>query len=240
MKKLQIKIVVASVFVALALVGTLMNSRQAIAQGPLDGVPVRIVQPVPVPVTGTVGVTGSTTVSGTVAATQSGAWNVAINGIPTVNLAPGANVGVTGNTEANPLWIRASDNPARSPFTLFGQVGTLGSVQFAGTIFPMGAPPSGQRYVIEHYNVTCYVAAGNTLTDVFVSLAAPVSAVTNAADDVVPHLTGSSPSLGTWIGGGNVRLYADPGQAISIGASASPGGLEQCSGSVSGYAVSLP
>src|SRR5215467_10429922 len=62
----------------LAIIGTIMNSHQAAAQppGPTGGLAVNIVNPVPVPVT------GSTTVSGTVAATQSGAWNVGITGQP--------------------------------------------------------------------------------------------------------------------------------------------------------------
>ena len=53
--------------------GIVTNSRPAVAQqGPPDGLAVRIVNPLPVPVT------GSTTISGTVAATQSGPWSVAI------------------------------------------------------------------------------------------------------------------------------------------------------------------
>ena len=44
----------------LAVIGSLMNSRGAAAQGPPDGLAVRIVNPLPVPVT------GNTTVSGTV------------------------------------------------------------------------------------------------------------------------------------------------------------------------------
>ncbi len=56
--------------------------------------PVTIVSPLPVPVS------GSTTVSGSVAATQSGTWNV----------------GISGNSATAPLLVRDVDNPARNRF----------------------------------------------------------------------------------------------------------------------------
>jgi hypothetical protein len=57
----------------LAILGALMPSPHAEAQNPVPGsAPVNIVSPLPLPVT----VTGSSTISGTVAATQSGTWNV--------------------------------------------------------------------------------------------------------------------------------------------------------------------
>ena len=68
-------LIVPGVFVvfALLLAVNLATSRQAIAQDPTRSAPVTIVSPFPLPVT------GSTTVSGNVAATQSGSWNVGIN-----------------------------------------------------------------------------------------------------------------------------------------------------------------
>src|SRR5689334_21123367 len=83
-------VIVAALFVALGAVGVLMNSRQAAAQGPADGLAVRIVNPVPVPTT------GSSTITGNVAVTQSGVWNV----------------GITGQ----PLNIRNIDEPGRAPY----------------------------------------------------------------------------------------------------------------------------
>jgi hypothetical protein len=76
-KRLRNHLIVAAVFLLLTVIGTIINSSKVAAQqGPPDGLAVRIVNPVPVPVT------GSTTVSGTVAATQSGPWNVGISGQP--------------------------------------------------------------------------------------------------------------------------------------------------------------
>src|SRR5262245_58718870 len=84
---------VAAMFAVLAVaVTSLMNSRQAVAQNPNPGsAPVNIVAPLPLPVT------GSTTVSGT----------VAISGTP--------NVKVT-NPATDPVIVRDADNPARRPF----------------------------------------------------------------------------------------------------------------------------
>jgi hypothetical protein len=57
-------------------VTTLLRAHPAAAQNPSPGsAPVSIVSPIPLPVT------GSTTISGTVAATQSGTWNVNVRNI---------------------------------------------------------------------------------------------------------------------------------------------------------------
>src|SRR5215831_13045509 len=72
MKRFKNHLIASAVLSMLAIIGTIMNSHQAAAQppGPPGGLAVNIVNPVPVPVT------GSTTVSGNVAATQSGTWAV--------------------------------------------------------------------------------------------------------------------------------------------------------------------
>src|SRR5215831_18784092 len=74
MTTFQKRALLTAVIAGFAVIGYLMNSQQAVAQGPPNGLAVNIVNPVPLPVT------GSTTVSGAVAATQSGAWNVGISG----------------------------------------------------------------------------------------------------------------------------------------------------------------
>jgi len=87
MHKLTNKVIAVLAAGVLALIGSLMSSREAAAQqqGPPDGLAVRIVNPLPVPTTGTVG------------------------------LAPGATV-VIGNAAAAPVLVRDVDNPARTPF----------------------------------------------------------------------------------------------------------------------------
>src|SRR5262249_30075569 len=74
---------------------TLNNSRTARAQAPHGSAPVSIVSPLPLPVT------GQTTVSGTVAATQSGNWKVAVtNNVIEPGRSPfQQTVTLSGNTE---------------------------------------------------------------------------------------------------------------------------------------------
>src|SRR5215475_5857015 len=68
--------------------------------------PVPVRGPQPLPVNGTVTVTGTTSISGTVAATQSGSWQTSIVGTPTVNVN-------TSNT--TPLIVQGSDANTRHP-----------------------------------------------------------------------------------------------------------------------------
>jgi len=71
----QSKLLALSVVGILVLVGFLMSSRQAPVQA-AGSAPVTIVGPLPLPVT------GDTSVSGTVAATQSGTWQVEVTNTP--------------------------------------------------------------------------------------------------------------------------------------------------------------
>jgi hypothetical protein len=95
MSRVRTNLVVSATFVVIAVVGTIVSSQHAAAQppGPADGVAVRIVSPLPVPVT------GDTTVSGTVSAQQSGAWTVSLD-----------------STSANPVSVKAL-----TPITSGGQ-----------------------------------------------------------------------------------------------------------------------
>jgi hypothetical protein len=95
MSSLKTNLVVSASFGVIAIVGTIVSSQYAAAQppGPADGMAVRIVSPLPVPVT------GNTTVSGTVSAQQSGTWTVTLD-----------------TTSANPVTVK----PA-APITSGGQ-----------------------------------------------------------------------------------------------------------------------
>jgi hypothetical protein len=123
--QLKNRLLMTGVFAVLWGTGIIMNSHRAAADPP-DGQAVRIVSPLPVPVT------GSLTTSGTVAATQSGPWNVAI----------------AGNSQANALWTRDADNPARHAFVLNGTLTGPSTQAFV----VLGVVPQGQRYVIEQYS----------------------------------------------------------------------------------------
>jgi hypothetical protein len=96
MNRFKNLLIVAAVFALLTVIGTVLNTRRVASQGPPGGMAVNIVNPLPVPVT------GATTVSGAVAATQSGAWNVGITGTPNVKVTnPVTAVGITGTPNVN-------------------------------------------------------------------------------------------------------------------------------------------
>jgi hypothetical protein len=132
-------LIVAAGFGVLAVIGTITNSSKVVAQqGPPNGLAVNIVNPVPVPVTGSLNITGSTKVEGTVASTQSGAWSVGIT---------------------NPVII----NDASQPFQVQG--GCV-AVNAAGCGANLVTVPSGKRAVIEYVSVESFLPAGNALTGV--------------------------------------------------------------------------
>jgi hypothetical protein len=201
------RLIATGVLTVLGVTGMLMNSRRAEAQGPPDGLAVRIVNPLPVPIT------GSLTTSGTVAATQSGPWNV----------------GIAGNSEMNPLWTRDADNPARHPFILTGT--TPPNETFFAVAVPVGSVPAGQRYVIEHYSANCTLTTGGVLSDINVFLPDGSS-----DDSATPHQLDTT----QWQGSGKTRLYADPGAGIKVSLRPSAGGIQTCGVTVSGYSVALP
>jgi hypothetical protein len=63
MKRFKNHLIAMAVLSVLAIVGTIMNSHQAQAQGPPGGLAVNIVNPLPVPVTGSLGISGTPNVN---------------------------------------------------------------------------------------------------------------------------------------------------------------------------------
>ena len=80
MQNLRNQLIAGGAVLILAAIGTMMNRQAAQAQG--QGGPTVTIDPNQLPLP----VKGSTTVSGTVAATQSGTWNVGLTGTPNVNV----------------------------------------------------------------------------------------------------------------------------------------------------------
>src|SRR5215469_12132909 len=102
MKNIKNRVFAAGIIAALAVIGSVMNSRQSTLRGAAPG-PTVTIDPsqLPLPVQGSLGV------SGAVAATQSGAWNVGITGTP--------NVKVTNPATAPVLFVNVND-PGRIPY----------------------------------------------------------------------------------------------------------------------------
>lgn len=110
--------------------------------------PVTIQGPLPLLVSGTVGVNNfpsTQPVSGTVNAARSGTWSVGINGTPTVNLGTGNNVGISGSVTVGNTATRetgqtgitapleAANCGATPPtITVLGQTIDVSTAAFAG------------------------------------------------------------------------------------------------------------
>ena len=146
MQTLRNRLIAVATLGVLVVIGSLMNSHSATAQPGTappkssGSAPVTIVSPIPLPIT------GSTTVSGAVAATQSGTWNV----------------GITGNSGANPVLVRDVDNPARRPFQIMLCGGGKNGVSFCNlpVLGAPGAPsafvvPPGQQLVLRFVSGSC-------------------------------------------------------------------------------------
>jgi len=212
----------------LATIGAIMN-HHATAQD--AGPRVTIQGPLPLPIT------GSATVSGSVAATQSGPWSVGISGLPLpVSLNGGAtvsgsvsasqsgawNVGIVGtpnvnvaNTASAPLIARDADSPPR------------GAVQFR----LWNPSPNGP----ESYTVP----AGKILViddcSSFTPLPAVFSVTTTVNGDTQDHVLpvyAFPNGFGAYIGGRTMQVYAGPGTTVTgqINGGGGTGNYLSCSG----------
>jgi hypothetical protein len=134
MQNLRNKLIAGGAVLILAAIGTMMNSHPALGQAP-GGATVTI-NPGQLPLP----VKGATTVSGTVAATQSGTWNVGLTGTPNVNVANPAT--------APALFLNVND-PGRIPYQ--SEVNSLGGgCTTSGCNFNFGPVPANHRLVVEH------------------------------------------------------------------------------------------
>jgi hypothetical protein len=181
-----------------------------------------------------VSLSGTGNISGSVNAAQSGAWNVGVTSLPSVQLAAGTTVGITGglsNTSASPLFVRDVDEPGRNAHVVRvcqSTESTCGSVTV----------PVGNRYVIEQVAGECQVGTGSTIYGF------RLHAWLNGAENVYPVRNNISADSG----GGQTttgfffqpaRIYADGGTELSV-AFAGLGGSAFCGVTLSGHLVPMP
>jgi hypothetical protein len=174
-------------------------------------------------------VTGTTTVSGTVNATQSGAWNVGITGTPMVSVT---------NANKSLLLVRDVDNPALQPFVF----------DLCAPITPAGPCPSNsftipsttatgqpvQRFVVEYVSGGCGLGIGS-----FFDHIAVVTSVngTGGTYQVIPTLAGQESPINVYSFAQQLRGYADAGTDARLDVSTTGAGFPQCTATVSGYLV---
>jgi hypothetical protein len=193
MKRFVRALVVIFGLAVIGSVASLVPQKNATATG---GAPVNIASPLPLPVTGNV----SAAVTGTVAAQQSGAWSVGINGTPNVtstivgtpnvNVASLPAVQISGspnftlnNTPTTPLFNRDVDSPARLPFRVPLCTSPDPTRCFDPQVFtlPLGLSyfdfqggtftVSNPRFVIEQITAECMANPGTVLPELDVTTA---------------------------------------------------------------------
>jgi hypothetical protein len=208
-----------------AAAGANVPAKNVAAQGPgpSEGLAVRVVDPLPLPTTGT------STVSGVVASTQSGAWDIGIVGTPTV-------------------LARNLDEPGRAPFQEETQVPAQGSCdsEFCGSTYQFTKVPAGKRLVIT--DVSVYMTTKKdavvlpvTLTSGFLQqMHLPIS---RQASPLVfgAYCTAAAPCE-AWVMHEQLHYYAEPESipAIHIGLDSAHDVPIFKSVSMHGYYVSLP
>lgn len=178
--------------------------------GGAGSAPVTIAGPLPLPVT----------VSGTVAAQQSGNWNVGVTGGPV------AVQNALSNGTPAALLTQSADNPALQPFG-FSQDEVSGF-----PVFNFQVPP-GRTLVIEEFSMRCIENPSNfEVADFLMDV---------SSNGVVTHFIFAPTSLGPpaseLVATEMTRIYADPGTLVTVGTS---GGVESgsdCGLSIVGHLV---
>jgi hypothetical protein len=119
--------------------------------------------PVPTAPQGITNVEGTVEVSGSVDVNVLNIPSVSLNGIPTVNLSSGSNVGITGpvqvaSAEGNPLQVRDASHA-----TAYMIAGTTGMAGGQNLVSHYQSIPAGKMFVIESVSYKARVPSGETL-----------------------------------------------------------------------------
>jgi hypothetical protein len=224
-------LITASVLAALFAAGTLFtgspagqaNAQPGQGQGQGQGsAPVTIVGPLPVPVTGT------TTVAGSVAATQSGPWNVSANQAGTWN------VGIN-NTPLNPVPVQFKQT--LTPFyaatgTMIMPVNSINSSAATAVTVPLD-----KILALEYVSYTCVGDSNTTGQEVNVRLSYKTYELGESisSEAWAPSSGAMTAQNGKVLAGGaQVNVYAQNGPLNVILQRTSPAGEMACAVYLSG------
>ena len=178
-------------------------------------------------------------VQGTVAAAQSGPWNVGIAGTPTVNVGNLGNIQLN-TSAANPLQVRDVDNPTRQPFNVNEHCGFFNSSFCNLSLLGPNPLPSGKVVVIEDYSGSCKIPGDAIAVAAFLdeSLAFPHMLTVPVSNTPNPQTGGKSVSFGR-----TMKLYGLPGShvqgriEVATPSTTGSGDTSSCNVSLSGYFV---
>ena len=220
MNRLKINVMTATGFAIVAIAGTMLNSRYALAQGsaqpgPPGGLAVRLVDPLPLPVTGTVD--------------------------GTFSLAPGATVAV-GNTLSNPVPV-VNVNNGLQPFQRNRVCTTTAGSLGCSALVPV---PAGKRLVIEYASLQACILPGQAGYMVVDSTVGGF-ATEHVLPLVVAPGPGStsigcnSPAASSLLAvGEQVHLYQDAGSLNLVAFRTSTAGIADFRFSISGHLEDVP
>jgi hypothetical protein len=174
-----------------------LTSNPAPAQLPPPVVPVKVTN-TPLPVQGSV----SAAVTGTVAASQNGAWNVGVNNLPAVQSVSFAGTQPVSLSGTSPVSI---SNGPFSPIIVEPDAaaaahadelncvfnGSISGFQSGQNVCTFSSIQAGQNRVVENFGLTLTVAAGTIIENAFLGFFQPPPAQT------VPMLFLSLTKMGT-------------------------------------------
>jgi hypothetical protein len=193
--------------IAIALAGFFFSTSTVQGEKPA---PVEVTN-IPLPVTGTVG------------ATQSGAWSI---GIDSAN-----NTVLIGNPATNPLLVRDVDNPALQPFSADTDYFLPPDVA-PNTVQVNPNVAAGKRLVIEYVSAKSALSLTDTLTDITIE--------TSSGFHYFP-MPPPNAANGVAVFSQQTRMYHDSGTPITVVVNRATGnGNGDFHVSISGYVVNLP
>ena len=174
---------------------------------------------VPVNVTNTplpVNVQGTQSVSGTVAAAQSGLWNVGITGLPPVTLQAGATVTVA-NSAAQAVPV--VDVTTSQPIQLLSGDGCEFDAISKQCSLDLVTVPAGHRLVLESVSGIIGIPAGDTLYYALILQGCGQGCTAKPWQFVVPQLIGTpGGTMQMFAFNHHTRMYWDEGQTVRFSA----------------------
>jgi hypothetical protein len=168
--------------------------------------------------------TGTTTVAGTVGATQSGPWSVDVT-----------------NTAASPVPFRDVDNPARQPFRAQVVAGFADGASITGNI-TIATVPAGKRLIIEHVWAFAKIPVGQKVIEGGVVLEDDPHATAIAHFRWDGQGTNAGGTLDYFVASDAVRVSANPGptQCFAERDNVTGASPDSVTFTISGYFVDCP
>jgi hypothetical protein len=205
MNRFKNHLIAAAVLTVLATIGTIMNSHQAAAQGPPGGMSVNIVNPIPLPVTGSV----TSTVTGTVGLASG--TTVGLASGTSVGLAAGASVNVTNPATAPVLSLNVND-PGRNPWQSLVEVTGCATAMVGCGFTATPIVPTGHRLVIEHVS---FNTLGSSATAALVLLDRAIISPP-ATHRVSSFPANAPPGLGIVVADQPVLIFLNENEALNF------------------------